>query len=67
MEITCLRMENEALKKSALGAGMSSVSKVIQPTATVSSVPVSGPSKYFPLIQFYVVTYKCSYFSNWDC
>jgi hypothetical protein len=24
---------------------MSSVAKVIQPTATVSSVPVSGPSK----------------------
>lgn len=42
-------MENEALKKSALGSGanpmMSSVAKVIQPTATVSSVPVSGPSK----------------------
>lgn len=25
---------------------MSSVAKVVQPTATVSSVPVSGPSKY---------------------
>lgn len=48
-EITRLRMENEALKKSALGSGanpmLSSVAKVIQPTATVSSVPVSGPSK----------------------
>lgn len=48
-EITRLRMENEVLKKSALAAGvnpmMSSVAKVIQPTATVSSVPVSGPSK----------------------
>jgi hypothetical protein len=44
-EIVRLRMENEALKKSALGSGMSSVAKVIQPTATVSSVPVSGPSE----------------------
>lgn len=48
-EIVRLRVENESLKKSALGSTansmMSSVSKVIQPTATVSSVPVSGPSK----------------------
>jgi len=45
-------MDNEALKKSTAGVAvgganpmMSSVAKVIQPTATVSSVPVSGPSK----------------------
>lgn len=48
-EIIRLRIENEALKKAALGSGanpmMSSVAKVIQPTATVSSVPVSGPSE----------------------
>lgn len=44
-EILRLRMENESLKKSALGSGMGSVAKVIQPTATVSSVPVSGPSE----------------------
>lgn len=49
-DITRLRMENEALKKSTLAAAaanpmMSSVAKVIQPTATVSSVPVSGPSE----------------------
>lgn len=39
-------MENEALKKAALAAGANpmSVAKVIQPTATVQSVPVSGPS-----------------------
>lgn len=56
-EIIRLRIENESLKKAALGAGanpmMSSVAKVIQPTATVSSVPVSGPSKinFFPKLQ----------------
>jgi hypothetical protein len=46
-EITRLRVENEALKKATLGASGTSpmVSKVIQPTATVQSVPVSGPSK----------------------
>ncbi|XP_070496482.1 CTTNBP2 N-terminal-like protein isoform X1 [Chironomus tepperi] len=45
-EITRLRIENEALKKAALAAGANpmSVAKVIQPTATVSSVPVSGPT-----------------------
>lgn len=47
-EVLRLRMENESLKKSALGSGMGSVAKVIQPTATVSSVPVSGPSKIRP-------------------
>lgn len=29
------------------GVGMANVAKVVQPTATVSSVPVSGPSKVF--------------------
>ncbi|CRK93619.1 CLUMA_CG007149, isoform A [Clunio marinus] len=47
-EVNRLRMENEALKKSTMGSGgnpmMSNVSKIIQPTATVSSVPVSGPT-----------------------
>ncbi|KAG5678123.1 hypothetical protein PVAND_007822 [Polypedilum vanderplanki] len=45
-EITRLRVENEALKKAALAVGTNpmSVAKVIQPTATVSSVPVSGPT-----------------------
>jgi hypothetical protein len=49
LEITRLRVENEALKKAALGSGansmISNVAKVIQPTSTISSVPVSGPSK----------------------
>jgi hypothetical protein len=47
LEITRMRIENEALKKAALAAGANpmSVAKVIQPTATVSSVPVSGPSE----------------------
>lgn len=47
LEITRFRVENEALKKAALAAGANpmSVAKVIQPTATVSSVPVSGPSR----------------------
>lgn len=57
-------MENEALKKSALGSGanpmMSSVSKVIQPTATVSSVPVSGPSKSLQLLFEISVMKFCS-------
>ena len=49
LEITRFRVENEALKKAALAAGANpmSVAKVIQPTATVSSVPVSGPSRNF--------------------
>lgn len=59
LELNRLRMENEQLKKSSPGrlllssksdesaVASSSVAKVIQPTATVSSVPVSGPSKIF--------------------
>ena len=31
---------------------ISSVAKVVQPTATVSSVPVSGPSNYFETLLF---------------
>lgn len=39
---------DEAVVASAAASPlMSSVTKVVQPTATVSSVPVSGPSKLF--------------------
>lgn len=57
LEITRFRVENEALKKAALAAGANpmSVAKVIQPTATVSSVPVSLPSNF---IQFLIFTSK---------
>lgn len=52
LEITRFRVENEALKKAALAAGANpmSVAKVIQPTATVSSVPVSLPSNFIKLL-----------------
>ncbi|XP_059607709.1 CTTNBP2 N-terminal-like protein [Phlebotomus argentipes] len=49
-EILQMRAECESTKKSALDDAsgispmMSSVTKVVQPTATVSSVPVSGPT-----------------------
>lgn len=50
--LTQLRAECEALRQSAASQEavisppmMSSVAKVVQPTSTVSSVPVSGPSK----------------------
>lgn len=51
-ELQKLKMECDVLRtKSSHGdtaAPMtSSVAKVVQPTATVSSVPVSGPSKFF--------------------
>uniref|UniRef100_A0A1B0CUN6 Cortactin-binding protein-2 N-terminal domain-containing protein n=2 Tax=Lutzomyia longipalpis TaxID=7200 RepID=A0A1B0CUN6_LUTLO len=59
-EILQIRAEYDALKKTMMGnvgqlddaSGispmMSSVAKVVQPTATVSSVPVSGPMYQFP-------------------
>lgn len=47
-------MNTDAIGDDAVGALsatasplMSSVTKVVQPTATVSSVPVSGPSKLY--------------------
>lgn len=46
---------------------MSSVAKVIQPTATVSSVPVSGPSEFHSLqAKFKVCIYFQFIFSNWN-
>lgn len=48
-EVQKLRAELEALRSRASTEGAasmtSSVAKVVQPTATVSSVPVCGPSK----------------------
>lgn len=42
------------MKGAVLGTGTPMVSsKVVQPTATVSSVPVSGPSKIFLHISIY--------------
>lgn len=51
---------------------ISSVTKVVQPTATVSSVPVSGPSKctfYLPAVNkvnsyFFPISFR---FSHWHC
>lgn len=54
-ELQKLKAECESLKnRTSLPCDnaapmISSVAKVVQPTATVSSVPVSGPSKYFDL------------------
>lgn len=61
-ELTRLRQENETLKKTPLGGSsmMSSVAKIIQPTATVSSVPVSGPSKNF--LFFLIIRIEVNYF-----
>lgn len=56
-EVQKLRTELEALRARASTEGAasmtSSVAKVVQPTATVSSVPVCGPSKKqcsYPLV-----------------
>lgn len=69
-EILQIRSEYDNLKKSLLGnvgqlddaSGispmMSSVAKVVQPTATVSSVPVSGPSKWNWLIMLNTSDHK---------
>lgn len=52
-ELNRLRLEYDSIRNriqlSDSGAAIiSSVAKVVQPTATVSSVPVSGPSKFNP-------------------
>lgn len=73
-----LRTECEALRKTvaieeAAAAVisppmMSSVAKVVQPTSTVSSVPVSGPSKLLETITTLNFTFILNFlFSHWSC
>lgn len=47
---------------------ISSVAKVVQPTATVTSVPVSGPSTLllFLYIIFFLFKHLILFFSNWN-
>lgn len=57
-ELQKLKAEFEALRNrrecdSSAAPMTSSVAKVVQPTATVSSVPVSGPSKLFYSMKLY--------------
>lgn len=51
-------MPIDAVANTSASPMISSVTKVVQPTATVSSVPVSGPSMYILLVNYIC----CSHF-----